>query len=83
MNRVLVKIFFPRIDKKYDVWIPLNKRVHTVINLLVKGVNELNNGIYKAKDMPILYDKTTGKNYDVNSIIKNTNIKNGTELILM
>ncbi len=83
MNRVLVKIFFPRIDKKYDVWIPLNKRVYTVINLLVKGINELNNDIYQSEDMPILYDRTTGKNYDVNSIIKNTNIKNGTELILM
>ena len=45
MNKVLVNIFFPKIDKKYDVWIPLNKRIYNIIELLLKGVNELNDEI--------------------------------------
>ena len=83
MNRVLVKIFFPKIDKQYEVWIPLNKKISTIISLLLKGLNEMNDGIYTPKDMPILYNKITGKNYDVNTFVQNTDIKNGTELILI
>lgn len=83
MNRVLVKIIFPKIDKQYDVWLPLNKKIYNIINLLIKGVNELNDGIYQTKEIPSLYNKTSGEIYDLNIKIEDTNIKNGTELILI
>ena len=83
MNKVLVKVSFPRIGKLYDVWLPLNKTIYNIISLLLKGVNELNDNIYPTDEIPILYNKKTGLNYDLNSILKDTNIRNGTELILM
>ena len=83
MNKVLVKIFFLRIDKQYEVWIPLNKRIYDVIVLLLRGVNELHDGIYKLEEIPILYNRATGEHYDLNSIIQSTNIKNGTELLVI
>lgn len=83
MNKVLVKVFFPKIDKKYEVWIPLNKKIYSVISLLLKGVNEVNNDIYKSKDIPMLYNRKNGEYYDLNSLVQETNIKNGTELILI
>ena len=75
MNRVLVSIFFIRINKQYDIWIPLNKRI--------RGVNELNDNIYQNDKMPLLYNKETGEIYDLNSIIGKTDIRNGTELIIV
>ena len=83
MNKVLVNIFFPKIDKKYDVWIPLNKRIYNIIELLLKGVNELNDEIYQDEEIPILYNKLTGDYYDLNNMLQDTDIRNGTELILM
>ena len=83
MHKVLVKVLFPIIDREYDIWIPLNKTVYNVIVLLSKGVNELNDGIYQPEEIPILYNRLTGENYDINTIIKDTNIENGTELILI
>lgn len=83
MNKVLVKVFFPKIDKSYDVWIPVNKRIYTIIALISKGVNELNNGIFQPEEIPILYNKLTGEYYNLNILVKDTNIKNGTELILI
>lgn len=83
MNKVLVKMFFPRIDKQYELWLPLNKRLHCIISLILKGVNDLNDGIYEYDDLPILYNRATGEYYDINCIIQDTNIRNGTELILM
>lgn len=83
MNKVLVKVFFPQIDKLYEVWIPINKTIFEIIQLLSKGVNDLNNGNFKYSDSLILYDRKTGDYYDWNSIVSDTNIKNGTELILI
>ena len=82
-NKVLVKVFFPKIDKQYDVYIPSNKRIYDVINLLLKGVNDMNNDIYKVKNFPILYNRASGKHYDLDLLIYDTDIKNGSELIIM
>ena len=38
MNKILVKLYVPMIEEQYDVWIPLNKRIYNVINLLIKAV---------------------------------------------
>lgn len=83
MDKVLVKVFFPQIDKQYDLWIPLNKKIYNIVSMLCKGADELNEGIFKPKQMPILYNKLTGEHYNLNDVVQNTNIKNGTELILI
>lgn len=84
MNKVLVKIFFPRIDKWFEVWIPLNQKIENIIIQLIKGINEINaNLYYTTTDMPILYNRGSGEYYEYNSLVQNTNIKNGSELILI
>jgi hypothetical protein len=82
-NKVLVKLYVPTIEKKFDVWIPLNKRVCNVIMLCVKAVNEFSRGYYKPDKLPIIYDRETAEPYDVNLIVRDTTIRNGTELIMM
>lgn len=82
-NKVLVKLYVPTIEKKFDIWIPLNKRVCNVIALCVKAVNEFSRGYYKPEKLPTLYDRETAQAYDVNQTIIETNIRNGTELIMM
>ena len=83
MNRVLVKVFFPQIDKWYETWIPLNKTISSIIKLLSQGVNDLNEGVYPIDSSLILYNRQTGDYYNPNTIAKYTDIKNGTELILI
>lgn len=83
MNDVLVKLYVPTIDEQYDIWIPVNKKIHTVITLLVKSVNEFSKGYYLPRKMPYLYDKTTAKVFDINAKVIETEIRNGTELIMI
>lgn len=83
MNKVLIKLYVPLIEKKYELWIPINKRIYNIIALIVKAINELNDYEYQINTMPLLYNRKTAKEYNVNSIIKETDIRNGTELILM
>ncbi len=82
-NKLLVRLFLPAIDKQYDIWLPINKTIYNIIILLLKGINEMNDDIYHPDKLPILYNKTTGKPYDINSFVNDTDIKNGTELILL
>lgn len=83
MNKVLVKLYVPTIGNEYDIWIPLNRRIYNVIKLLVKAINELTNGEYVPKKLPILYDKKTAKSYDINLTIGESRIRNGSEIILI
>lgn len=83
MNRVLIKLYVPILEEKYDVWIPINKKIYKVIELMVKILNEITKDCYKPKKMPLLYDKSTAKPYDLNSNAKENKIKNGTEIILI
>lgn len=83
MNRVLIKLYVPSIEEQYDIWIPLNKNIYTIITMLTKAINELTNNNYEPLHIPFIYNKVTGEKYDVNAIINNTNIRNGTELVLI
>jgi len=83
MNKIIIKLFVPKIDREYDVFIPTNKRISSVIALLVKAINELSNGSFSPSQMPMLYNKITAQSYDINLTIKESDIRNGTELILI
>lgn len=83
MNKVLVKLYVPILEEKYEIWVPLNKRINNVIKLLVRTINELTGGEYTPTSIPMLYDRSTGNPIDINSIVNDTGIRNGTELVMI
>lgn len=83
MDKILVKVYVPMIEKIYDVWIPSHKRIYNVIYLLIKVVNELNDGIYRPSKMPMLYDKVTSEVYNINLSVKESTLRSGTEVVLL
>ena len=60
-----------------------NRRIYNVIELLIRSVDELSGGYYTPSKMPLLYDKLTAKIFDVNITVKESTIRNGTEIILI
>ena len=80
--RVYIIIETPILDKKYESLVPIDRRIHELINLLKKNIPELSENYYKENE-PNLYNKSTGEIYDMNLIIKNSNIKTGTRLLLI
>lgn len=83
MDKVLIKLYVPMLEEIYDMWIPSYRKIGNVILLLEKAINEMNGGKYKPKKTPRLYDKLTAEVYDVNLSVKDTNIRSGSELILI
>ena len=82
-NKVLIKLYIPMIDLMYETWLPINKRLYRIVELIVGAVKEFTDGQYKPSELPMLYNKETGKIYDLNLKIMETDIRNGTEIIMM
>ena len=82
-NKVLVELVVPDIEKKYDFFIPVSKKIGNVIVLLNKAIADLNNGLYQGSNLTSLYNKNTSQRYAVDELVRNTDIRNGTTLILL
>jgi hypothetical protein len=80
--RVYVIVEMPILDKKYELLVPIDRRIHDLISVLKKAIPELSDDYYERRE-PVIMSKTSGDVYDLNVVIKNTNIKNGTRLILI
>lgn len=82
-NKVIVKIIVPKLEMTFDVFIPVSKKISTVCYLLTKSISELTNGEYIINDYINIYNKETKEMYQFDQIVKDTNIRNGSELILL
>jgi len=81
-NKILVELIVPDIDEKYDVFIPINKNVANIILLLSKSIREISNSDY-ILDTFSLYSGEDGTRYNPENLIIDTNIRNGSTIILM
>jgi hypothetical protein len=81
-NKVFIVVQVPLIEQQYEVYIPIGKKIHKVSQILSKAISELSGGHYPIKECT-LYSKVTGKPYNINMTVKDTDIRNGSEVILI
>ena len=82
-DKVLVILHVPVLEKEYNCFIPVNKKVQNVINLLVKALYEMNNNNFDLEHNHSLYIKDTGKELNKNIRMRETSVKNAAELIII
>ena len=80
--RAYVILDIPLLDKKYELLVPIDRRIHDLVDILRNNIPELKENYYQ-NNTPNLYNKTSGELYDMNQLIKNSNIKTGTRLLLI
>jgi len=80
--RVYAIIYAPILERTIEVLIPVDRRIHDLITLLKKNFPELSQGYYGVNEVN-LYNKSNGNFYKKNEIIKDTDIKMGTRLVLI
>ena len=81
-NKILVKLIIPELETEYDVYLPITKKIGNIIKLLIKAIVEM--GYEYDDNVKIaLYNRKTGEKYEPNKILVETNIRNGTELVLL
>ncbi len=83
MDKLLISIFVPVIDRTYSIEIPINIETNTMVNLVQKMIVELSGGAYKMNENAKLYDKATGLLINQNNLVKFSGLGNGSYLMLM
>ena len=81
--KVMIKLYVPEIEQEFDMYIPVNKSVGQVLTLLVKAVNSESFDIFPIKNNIRLINKRTSQVYEHTLVIRQTDIKNGTELVII
>lgn len=82
-NKVYIKLKVPEIDKEYDLYLPVNKKIGNIVNLLNEAINELSFGEIEISNKNKLYNEKTMEIYSPDILLLNTNIRNGTVLVLV
>ena len=82
-NKILLEVFIPIIEEEYDVFVPVNKTMVTIKKIIEKGIMDLSPNGYTTKSDTNLYSKETGNIYNVNQKLTETDLKNGSQVILI
>ncbi len=84
MNKFLIMVIVPEIEMNYEIYIPNNKKVGTIKKYVYRSIVELSNGSLEKKEEEMkLIDRNTGREYQNDIYIKDTNIRNGSKVILL
>lgn len=82
-NKILLEIYIPSIEKEYDIFVPVNKKIGTIKKMIEIGIRDLTDDVYIVSEDTNLYSKNTGNMYDVNVSLIDTDLKNGSRVILI
>ncbi len=83
-NKFLITVIVPEIEMEYDLYIPNNKKIGTIKQNILKCIAELSGGIYlKNIESVRMFDRTTGLEFDNDALVKDSEIKNGSRIIIM
>ena len=81
-NKVFIKLKVPEIDKDYDLYLPVNKKIGNIVILLNEAIHDLSNEEIELSENNKLYNEKTLELYSPDVLLLNTNIRNGTVLVL-
>ena len=73
-NKILLEVYIPSIEKEYDIFVPVNKKIGTIKKMIETGITDLTDDVYSISDDTNLYSKDTGNMYDVNVKLIDTDL---------
>lgn len=59
-NKILIIVYVPLIEEKYELYIPINKKIGTVKKLIIDSINEMTDDALNTGLDLKLYDNDTG-----------------------
>lgn len=83
MDKVLVEIYIPIIEKSFDVFISKELSIAQVISLLNEVLFSLKIDYEITQQSMVLCERETGIIYDSEQVVYGTRIKNGSRLMLI
>lgn len=80
--KILIKLFLPELEQDFEMYIPVNRTIGQVIELMNKVVNDITLNVYPIKDGLQLMNRRNNTLYNYDDLVRNTDIRNGTELVM-
>lgn len=81
-NKILVIVKVPFIEMEFEMYIPINKKIGYVKQMIISSIKERADG--NLDDVSLkLFDKETGSVFNNNIYVKESSIRNGTVLFLI
>ena len=81
-NKVLIKLTVPSIKESFDLFLPVNEITWKIKKMLIKSISDLSSIALDDNKEYILLNKDNCRIYHNNEIIIDTDIRNGTELLI-
>ena len=83
MDKVLVEVFVPVLDRSYDIFIPLRSPMFEVLELIKKAIKEMSDGRFIANENTAICYRENGAIININLSVYELEIKNGSKLMLI
>lgn len=83
MDKILVDIYIPVIDKNYDVYLPLTSKIYELEVLIAKAIKDISGGYFVSAQDTVLCDRVTGNILDINKSVSELSLHNGSKLMLI
>ncbi len=82
-DKILIKLIVPEMDASFDLFIPVNELVWKIKKLILKSIHDMTNIDIDTTKEYLMINQDNCRLYQNNEIIINTDIRNGTELIMI
>ena len=83
MDKVLVEVYVPVLDRSFDIFIPLRSPMFEVLELIKKAVKEMSDGRFIANENTAICHRENGTIMNINLSVYELEIRNGSKLMLI
>lgn len=82
MQKVIIGLYVPAIQEKFDVYVPLDMQIDQLLHLLAKGVAELSGGHYIPSKQGFLTQKEPDRTLRADKTLEDYGLGDGSQLVL-
>ena len=83
METIIVELFVPATSSTFDFQLPSTGRVSDIVNEIIRILEATQQNLLFDKELPVLCDVEHGYNLDPASYIAQTELHDGSRLILV
>ena len=83
MDKVVVEVYVPVLDRSFDIFIPLRSPMFEVLELIKKAVKEMSDGRFIANENTAICHRENGTIININLSVYELEIRNGSKLMLI
>lgn len=83
MDKYLVEIYVPLLDRSFDMFLPAASPMYDVLELIKKAVVEMSDGRFVANENTALCHREDGTIININLSVYELELRNGSKLMLI